>query len=70
MPSCLERNWPETIIPGGGLRGGWGGGGGGTVAYLTLHCYHQNDFRIKTGSDESRFNAWFIVKSKVTRQLP
>ena len=24
--------------------------------YLSLHCHHQNDFCIKMGSDESRFN--------------
>ena len=24
--------------------------------YLSLHCHHQNDSCIKTGSDESRFN--------------
>ena len=23
---------------------------------LSLHCYHQNDFCIKMGSDESHFN--------------
>ena len=33
-----------------------GGGGGGEIIYLTLHCYHQNDFCIKVGSDESHFN--------------
>ena len=26
------------------------------IIYLSLHCYHQNDFCIKTGSDESHFN--------------
>ena len=24
--------------------------------YISLHCHHQNDFCIKMGSDESRFN--------------
>ena len=24
--------------------------------YLSLHCHHLNDFCIKMGSDESRFN--------------
>ena len=24
--------------------------------YLSLHCHHQNDSRIKMGSDESHFN--------------
>ena len=26
------------------------------IIYLSLHCQHQNDFCIKTGSDESHFN--------------
>ena len=26
------------------------------IIYLSLHSHHQNDFRIKTGSDESHFN--------------
>ena len=31
--------------------------------YLTLHCYHQNDLRIKMGSDVNNCNAWLIVQS-------
>ena len=30
--------------------------GGGEIIYLSLHCHHQNDSCIKTGSDESHFN--------------
>ena len=26
------------------------------IIYLSLHCHHQNDFCIKTDSDESHFN--------------
>ena len=26
------------------------------IIYLSLHCTHQNDSRIKMGNDESRFN--------------
>ena len=26
------------------------------IIYLSLHCHHQNDSRVKTGSDESHFN--------------
>ena len=26
------------------------------IIYLSLHCYHQNDFCIMLGSDESHFN--------------
>ena len=26
------------------------------IIYLSLHCHHQNDFCIKTGSEESHFN--------------
>ena len=42
----------------GGMEvvGGWVGGGGGGIIYLSLHCHHQNDLCIKTGSDESHFN--------------
>ena len=32
------------------------GGGGREIIYLSLHCHHQNDFCIKTGSDEKHFN--------------
>ena len=28
----------------------------GDYIYVSLHCHHQNDFCIKMGSDESRFN--------------
>ena len=40
---------------------GAGGEGGMEVGereiiYILLHCHHQNDFCIKIGSDESRFN--------------
>ena len=53
------------------------GGGGGVwkwgkreIIYLLLHCDHQNDTCIKTGSDESHFNVSLIVRDKVTRQCP
>ena len=45
-------------------------GEGGGIIYLSLHCHHQNDFRIKMGSDESHFNVSLIVRNKVTRQCP
>ena len=45
-------------------------GGGGGIIYLSLHCYHQNDYCIKMGSDESHFNISFILRDKVTRQCP
>ena len=38
-----------------GRRGVWRWGGG-EIIYLSLHCHDQNDFCIKMGSDESRFN--------------
>ena len=44
--------------------------GGGGIIYLSLHCHHQNDLRIKVGSDESNFNVSLIVRNKVTRQCP
>ena len=40
------------------------------IPYLSLHRDHQNDFCIKMGSDESRFNVSLIVRDKVTRQCP
>ena len=40
------------------------------IIYLSLHCHHQNDFCIKTGSDESHFNVSLIVRDKVKRQSP
>ena len=34
---------------------------------VTLHCHHQNDSCIRTGSDaESHFNVSFIVRDQVT----
>ena len=45
-------------------------GVGVEIIYLSLHCYHQNDFCIKVGSDESHFNVSLIVMDKVTRQCP
>ena len=44
--------------------------GEGEIMYLLLHCHHQNDSCIKTGSDESHFNVSLIVRDKVTRQCP
>ena len=38
------------------------------IIYPSLHCHHQNDFRIKMGSDESHFYVSLIVRDKVTRQ--
>ena len=46
------------------------GGGEADYIYLSLHCHHQNDFRIKVGSDESHFNVSLIVRGKVRRQCP
>ena len=51
------------------------GGGGEQGDYipiicLLLHCHHQNDSCIKTGSDESHFNVSVGVMDKVTRQCP
>ena len=40
-------------------KGGWGGGtevGRERDYILSLHCHHQNDSCIKTGSDESHVN--------------
>ena len=40
----------------------------GEIIYLSLHCHHQNDSCIKTGSVESHFNVSLTVRDKVTRQ--
>ena len=50
-----------TKIPGGGERG---------RLYITLHCHHQNDSRIKMGSDVSHFHVSLIVRNKVTWHCP
>ena len=50
--------------------GGYGGGGKREIIYLSLHCHHQNDYRIKMGGDESHFNVSLIVRDKVTGQCP
>ena len=34
------------------MGGGGGGGGERCIIYILQHCYHQNDFCIKTGSNE------------------
>ena len=44
---------------------GWGVGW--EIIYLSLHCHHQIDSRIKMGSDDSHFNVSLIVRDKVTR---
>ena len=44
--------------------------GGDGDYILSLHRHHQNDFCIKAGSDESRFNVSLIVREKVIRQCP
>ena len=35
------------------------------IIYLSLHCQHQNDFCIKMGGAESRFNVSLTVWDKV-----
>ena len=40
------------------------------IIYLSLHCHHQNDSCIKTGSNESHFNVSLIVRDNITRQCP
>ena len=45
-------------------------GGGRRFIHLSLHCHHQNDSSIKTGSDERNFNVSLTVRDKVTRQCP
>ena len=55
---------------GGRGRGEWEPwGGGGEVIANAIHCHHQDDFCIKTGSDEIQFNVLFMVRGKATRQV-
>ena len=37
-------------------EGGMEMGGGGEIIYLSLHCHHQNDSRIKMRAAMSHFN--------------
>ena len=46
------------------------GGGGRGRLYLTLHCHHQNDFCIKTGSDESSFSVSITARGNAIRRCP
>lgn len=43
--------------------------GEGTLCQM-LHCQHQNDFCIKTNSNDSHFNSELITRGKVTRRCP
>ena len=58
------------VADGGKWKRGFWRWGKREIIYLSLHCHHKNDPRIKMGGDESRFNASFIVKDKVTKQRP
>ena len=40
------------------------------IAYLSVHCHHQNDSGIKMGSDVSRFSVLLTVRDKVTGECP
>ena len=57
-----KRYWQRPISQEMGEWGwrGWRGRGG----FLTLLCHHQNDFCMKMGSDDSRFNVSLIVRAK------
>ena len=52
---------------------GVGVGGGGRMGeggYQTQHCHHQNDFCIRTGTGESRFNFHaLVVRGKFTKAV-
>ena len=43
---------------------------GETIVDLATDCRHHNDCFIKTGSDDSHFNVWSIVRGKVTKTVP
>ena len=42
----------------------------GETVYISLHCHHQNDSRIKMGSDESHFNVSLIARDKSQDKCP
>ena len=62
----LHRN--HKVYKGRGERGMEVGEEGDYIP--SLHCHHQNDSCIKTGSDKSHFNVSLIVRDKATRQCP
>ena len=53
--------------------GGWGwrvGGRMGEGGYQTQRCHHHNDFCIRTGTGESRFNFHsLVVRGKFTKAV-
>ena len=61
----VTRPCPQTITLGGMevLKGR-------LYTHRYTDCHHQNDSRIKMGSDESHFNVSLTVRDKVTRQCP
>ena len=60
-----KRYWQG---PGSQITGdlGWGA----RWLYLTLHCHHQNDFCLKTGSDEGRLNLSLNVTEEQNHKCP
>ena len=56
------------------IRDGENGGKGvwrwgeGEILYLSLRCRHQNDSRIKMGSDKRHFDVSLTVRDKVTNK--
>ena len=54
--------------PGSRITGdlGWGAG----WLYLTLQCHYQNDFCLKTGSDEGRLNLSLNVTEEQNHKCP
>ena len=52
LTSLTPYRWAKPAQPGDGKKR--------EIIYLSLHCHHQNDSCIKTGSDESHFNVSLI----------
>ena len=70
-PKIPDRSETSDIpgLPSGLRSHGPGGVDRRERLYLTLHCHHQNDSRIKTGSGGSHLNVSLIVLGNVTKTV-
>ena len=61
----VHRNHKAYKVRGEGGGGGMAKVGEREIIYLSLQCHHQTDSRVKTGSDETHFNASLFVRDKL-----
>ena len=64
MVLSVHRNHKAYWGRGEGGEGVWGGGER-EIIYLSLHCHHQTDSRIKMGSDKSCITVLLIVRDNL-----